>query len=197
MAAVKKIEKYRLEERTLSLSGQGKTTYDIAEILTQELEGQDAISQRTVARFLKEERQDRAEQTRAVVQDYIKGVVPKDLEALDEVEAWLQEVFRNHERNIARIQARFFAALEKQKRWETARIMELFEESCKEIDTADHDIRTRVNAGMNAVKIVDTKLRFAGILENPEASGAGGVDPVDLEAFRNDLDDIRKEVSGG
>jgi len=153
MAAVNKIEKYRLEERVLALSAEGLTTAQIAERVSADLAEagiQDSISQPTVSRFLKSVRQERSEATRQRVQDHIKEVVPADLEALEEVEGWMLSQFRN-----------------------------------------DHlDVEARARQGMRAVKIIETKLRFAGILEDP-ASGRPPTDPVDLDAFKTEVEALR------
>ncbi|MBW1989414.1 MAG: hypothetical protein JRI97_07695 [Deltaproteobacteria bacterium] len=95
MAAINKIEKYGLQERVLALSGQGLTTREIADVITQDLQGQDTISQPTVSRWLKEIRKERSEQTREVYREYTKATAPKDCEVLDEVQGKFMKWFRD------------------------------------------------------------------------------------------------------
>lgn len=180
MSAVSKIGKYNLQDRTLALAAEGKSTDAIAKILTEELEGKDSISQTSVAAWLKKIRQERSEETRHVVREYIKNTVPKDMEALNEIEAWLLDIFRN-QKSV--------------KDPETGKV------TCSDLPTKDiHDLPTRSAAGMKAVKIIETKLRFAGLLENPDIPGSG-FDPVDLEGFRKDvqkdMEKLKKEGANG
>lgn len=167
MAQLNKIEKYNLAERVLALAAEGKTTAQIADILTAELTGTDSISQPAVSRWLKSVREERSNQTKQIVHDHIKATVPKDLEALDEVEEFMLSVFRNTKKNP-----------------ETGKN-----------ESAGYELRTRADAGMKAVKIIETKLRFAGVLDDPERSGAR-VDPVDLEQFKNDLQELKEGRNG-
>ena len=57
----------------------------------------------------------------------------------------------------------------------------------------EHNLRIRSEAGMKAVKIIETKLRFAGLLENPDIPGSG-IDPIDLEGFRKDVQKDMKKL---
>ena len=154
MAAQSKVTKYNLQERTLALAGEGATTDAIADILTKELDGKDTISQSTVSRWLKAERKERSEQTRSIVHDHIKATVPKDLDALDEVLTFLMSHFRNVLPNP---------------------------DDAEKTISQSHSIKERAEFGMRAVKIVETKLRFAGILEDPTTTDAS---PIDLDEYK-------------
>jgi hypothetical protein len=167
MAKVNKIVQHNLEDRVLVLAGEGKSSALIAQIITAELNGADTISQPTVSRWLKTTREERSNQTKQIVHDHIKATVPEDLKALDEVEGFMLALFRNKG---------------------------IDEKTGEEIKTT-HDLRTQIECGMKAVKIIETKLRFAGILDDPEKSGSR-VDPVDLEQFKNDLQDLKDSVDG-
>jgi len=164
MAAQSKIEKHKLTERTLALAGEGRTTNEIAQVLTKELGGRDTVSQPTVARFLKGVRQERSEQTKQVVHDHIKATVPADLQALDEIEGFLLSHFRN--RGIDLVTG--------------------------DEATLPNSLKTRIDCGMKAVKIIETKLRFAGILDDPDETVP---DIPDLDEFRNDLETIKATAS--
>jgi hypothetical protein len=74
------IEKNGLAEKVLCLSAT-KSARDIEAILLAE-DGV-TISYRSIANFVKDVRQERAEATRALVQEHIKATVPTDLETLD------------------------------------------------------------------------------------------------------------------
>jgi hypothetical protein len=54
----------------------------------------------------------------------------------------------------------------------------------------DHGKRS--DYGMKAIRVIELKLKFAGILENPEASKATGSDPVDLDEYRSE---VQKEAA--
>lgn len=141
-----KIERYGLQEKILHLSAQpGMTTHKIAEILTEELDGNDSISQPTVSRWLKDVREDRNEQTRIIVQDYLKKNIPKDLDALEEVEAFFLHIFRNMTKDP-----------------ETGELI-FTDENGNEMN---FDLKARADAGLKVVDIVVKKLRFGG-LEDP------------------------------
>lgn len=177
MPPLNKIERYNLVDRILALSGQGKNTYEIATILIEEAEGKYSISQPTVARFLKGVRKDRSEQTRQIVQDYIKATVPADLDSINEVQVWLISQFRSIE---SMTKEAVSEALGKP-------ISEKMFNKLREIFPSDPlDLRTKAEIGMKIIRIVDVKLKYAGILEPTGASGTTATDPIDLDEFRMD-----------
>ena len=57
-------------------------------------------------------RKERRSETKAVVHEYIKQTVPADLEALDAVEAYFLDVFRNMDHNLDWIFEEYFNRLE-------------------------------------------------------------------------------------
>ena len=93
MAALNKIDTLGIGEFVLELSGQGKGSREIA----QELERVHnvKIAYTSVNNWLKSVRQERAETTKAVVQEAIKATVPRDMEILDEqiaqMDAWRKD----------------------------------------------------------------------------------------------------------
>ncbi len=91
MAKTCKIDKHGLSERVLALAVT-HTSREIATIL--KAEGYD-VSHVAVARYIKGVRQERAAQTRALVQDTIKATVPRDLELLeqirDQLDSWRRD----------------------------------------------------------------------------------------------------------
>lgn len=163
-----KIRKYNLEERILELSV-GRTTTQVAQALTSELQAKgipETISQTAVSRYLRKVWASRAEETRNIVQEHIKTYVPKDMTAIEEIETWLLERFRG------RVD---LAALAGTVAKEVAAIIE-----------ADHG--KRAEYGMKAARLIELKLKYAGILENPEAPNRGiPGDPVDLTEFRSEI----------
>ena len=160
MAGQDKITKYRLENRVLELSGKPRTsTYEIAEAVSKELQAKgsdDSISQSTVSRFLARVRKDRSEQTRSVVQEHIKEVVPKDLEALEEIERWFLGIFRN-QAEVVKIRAELL------KDEEVKKLLSAIEGA----GGTGYDLKTRGNAAINALKVIELKLKYSGILETP------------------------------
>lgn len=162
MAARNKIEQMGLANRILELDGNGKgeTGASIAAIINEELAGTATISQPTVSRWLKSVRKDRSEQTRDIVQKHLQVQLPKDLDALEEIQSFLFGIFRNVKAG----------------------------ESGEEIP-AEYSEKDRTEAGMKAVKIIETKLRNAGVLEEPPDS-----DPdlnEDERALLKDLAELR------
>ncbi len=87
---ISKIERYGLADRVLELS-LTKTTREMAEIIKAE-KGVD-ISHKAIAVWLKGTRQERREQTKAVVEEHIKATVPKDLELLDAIIDDLRQIY--------------------------------------------------------------------------------------------------------
>jgi len=86
------IEKKGLVEKVLALS-LSHSTREIERILHNE-DGAN-IGYRTIANFIKGVRQERAEATRAMVQESIQATIPKDLEILDELIGKQLEWFRD------------------------------------------------------------------------------------------------------
>ncbi len=82
MARPNKIDQLGLAEKVLSLAAT-KTTREIARILKDE-DGAD-ISHVAVARYIQGIRQERAEATRALVQEAVRATVPRDIEILAEI----------------------------------------------------------------------------------------------------------------
>lgn len=174
MSAQNKIEKYQLQDRTLELSARpGLTHTQIAEILTTELAGRASVSQATVSRWLKAVRQERGEQTRQVVQDHIQATVPADLQALEEVEGWLLGIFRD-QTELLKIRDTSMLG---------DRDLERLAAAVQASEGDGFDLSDRANAAMKAVKIIELKLRFAGILEDPHKTGSTA-DPVNLDDYR-------------
>lgn len=165
------IDRFNLGERVLTLAGQGESTMSIARTMTKE--GPVSLSQSTVSRWLKKTRQERSEQTRAVVQEAIKEQVPADMKALNEVELWLLAQFRGE------------VAVEVKSLIETDAKVAAIVEAIKA------DTGRRAEFGLKAVRIIEVKLRYAGILENPLEGGGAGLHPSDLDEIRKTLDEIR------
>lgn len=186
MALINKIEKLGLTDRVLALTSQGKTTYEIAAILTQEATGAYSISQPTVARWLKGVRQERAEQTRSIVHEYIKATVPADLDSINEVQVWLIERFRSIEEVTRESVSAALGKRISQKMFD--RLVSIF-------PTTPYDLRTRAEIGMKIIRIVDVKLKYAGILEDDAGSKSDSVDPVNLDDFR--IDPSKEEAMNG
>lgn len=168
MPQVNKIEKYELGIRVLELSV-GRNTQEVAEAITSEIQGKginDAISQSSVSRYLRSIREARAEETRRKVQEHIQEHVPADLNAIEEIELWLLDRFRG--------------------KVDLSQIPDAVASEVAAIIDGDH--KTRAEFAMKAAKLVELKLKYAAILENPEQRPAAGADPADLEEFRQDME---------
>jgi len=97
MARPNKIDQNNLSEVVLELATT-KTSRQIAEYLKQKYGVE--IGYGAVARYIKEIRQERAEQTKALVQEKIKVTVPRDLDILDELIAQELNWFKSAEIDI-------------------------------------------------------------------------------------------------
>ncbi|RJQ58024.1 MAG: hypothetical protein C4530_11465 [Desulfobacteraceae bacterium] len=187
MAKINKVEQLQLGERVLELSAAGLSTAKIADVVSRELKDE-SISQRSIARYLKEVREDRASETRAVVQEHIKATVPVDLLALDEAESYHLAIARNHGWDPGEIRKNFLSALSEKKHWTQAEIIETYEGIFRQAEKGQfYDVKIRSAAYMNAVKIVETKLRFAGVLENPDEEAS---------ELKRTMDDLLNELDG-
>lgn len=165
--ALSKIDKFNMGQAVLDLFAKGKNTYEIADAVSEMLKDQgifyynggdpipERVSQPTVARYLKEVRKERAEETRAVVHEHVKAHIPKDLEALEEIEGFFLSIFRNVLIDPETKEPMIDAA--------TGKIM-----------GAGYDDKTRGAAAMQAKAVIETKLKYAGILEEqPDKPGDG------------------------
>jgi len=93
VSAVNKIKKWALEERTIALAV-GHTHQEIAEILTNDLDGKDTISQPTVSRFLKDVYEQRKSALGPIIKNYVETKLGSDLEILDELKRDNLNVYR-------------------------------------------------------------------------------------------------------
>jgi len=86
MPGTNKIVKWNLQKTVEELisSGTAKTSVAIAAALT---EKGFKISQPTVSRYLKEEKESRKEETKKIVGDHVRATVPADLTALETMES--------------------------------------------------------------------------------------------------------------
>jgi len=189
MPAINKIERYGVAPRVLALSGEGKTTHEISQILNEEAAGEYTISQPTVSRWLKDVRQDRSNQTRQIVHDYLKATVPTDLESINQVQAWLMDQFRSLDIISPETVSEALGKTIDEETFKT--LVSIF-------PAEPLDLRTKAEIGMKIVRVVDTKLRYAGVLEDPDSAGAGSADPVDLDDFRMDAkpDQVKEAANG-
>lgn len=176
MAARNKIMVYNLGPAAEEMSARGLTTMEIAEELSRRLQSDginDSVSQPSVARYLKKVREDRAAQTKQIVHEHLKTTIPKDLEALDEIEAYFLAIFRDEKINP----------------------------ETKEVEPAGFTTQERARAAMNARVIIETKLRYSGVLEDPdkEAAARRVADEIESslgEDLRRDIDAVSKSQAG-
>lgn len=193
MPQTNKIERYEIGARVLELYV-GRSTDQVSQLITEELKAKgidDQISQPTVARYIKAVRESRAEETRSQVQEHIKEHVPADLNALEEIEAWLIERFRGRV-DLTHYVTENLLPMAKDKLTSVPQIRELAQEMASIID-GDH--KTRAEYGMKAARLIELKLKYAGILENPDAAGLGKhADPMDLEEYSKEMEQDRGKV---
>jgi len=165
MPGKSKIEKYGFEARVEALAfNQGKTVEEIAEILTAALKGQDVITKSSVARYL----QPRRDQLRGEIQErlnqHAKEKLETDLECIEEIQLFLMNEMRNEYR-------------------------EDMIDGKKVV--SGHSVKDRSEYAIKAARVIDMKL--ARSLGDPHGGGSG-LDPVDLDKFRSEADELKAEA---
>ena len=173
-----KITKHNLGPRILRLlTEEGKNSVEIAKILTDE---GFSISQPTVSRWISKERETHKDEVRDIIHEHVSKVVPDDLKALETMEkqclVWAKEDPDTRSERIS--------AWEKIKEsFETIRkailsandetkndTMEVFYKRCLNWIIEDlNNQKERLAAMREARSIIDTKLKYAGILEGQTA----------------------------
>lgn len=177
-----KIITYGLEERVLQLSAQpGATDISIAAILTQDLAGAGKISPSAVSRFRRAVRAERASETQALIQDHIRGVVPQDLKAIEEIEMWFLSIFRNQ---AELVQVRDPELL---KDPEISRLLSAI--SASEFP-GGFDVKTRGWAAGKVKELIELKLKFSGALDDPNKAAAAAKKADQM------LDELDKDLQG-
>jgi hypothetical protein len=165
MPTVNKILKYELGPRTIELSV-SHTTGQIADILKEDLSRRgisDTISQPTVARFLRTIREERSDQAKAIVHEYLKATLPSDLHLLDEALGFHVAIARDQGEGT-------------------------------EGSPAGRTLEERSSAWMKAKNIIETKLKYSGVLDQEQGDGKASRTLEDLE---KDLDpEVLKELEG-
>ena len=167
-----KIDKYRLGDRVIEFYRDGKTTGEIAELITAGLQASgidDGVDQSTVSRWLKKIRDEDAaqqaeyeKQTQEVIRARIQDGVAGDIDQIE----WFQEFLYQIARNT------------------------LLDTESKPIH---FNIKERKAAGMDLVKVIDTKLRLPGV-GGEDDDGESDV-PSGSNVF-SILDRHRKSVAG-
>lgn len=207
MPGLNKIDKFQLGDRILALCGDGLTDEEISNTLNQEAEGNYTVSRPTVSRWLQGVRRARAQKTKKVYDEHIEVVLPQDLEALERLEKYFLGIALpnfNEDPNIEPATE----PCQNCKGTGTIKSVQLNEPQaiwnpctdCKgtgkaEIPPEVIDPRNRVAAADRVIKIIDTKLKYAGLLDDP--GGQGDDDsPVDLAQFRKDIVGVREQEAG-
>lgn len=189
MAGTSKIKSLGLASRIEELISSGVTT-SVAIANALKAEGHD-ISQPTVSRYLKEERETRCEETRKIVQDHVQKTVPTDLKALESMEAqclaWADEQIDAFAHRLAaqHISESFEDWLGKifeagQSHDPEARhvVVKDIMRQCLAWIADDKALqKTRINAMRMAANIIDMKLRYSGVIEGSNEGGIYFVNP--------------------
>lgn len=211
-----KIEKHNLGGRILRMVlKEGKTSAQIADTLTRE---GIKISQPTVSRFIKAQRESARDEVQDILHDHVQRELPKDLTALEEMEkiclAWAQEEPDTTAERVSLWQK----VTEQIPVWKEtiivysdldskgkAEVIRGFIEQVTRWLLEDINIqKQRINAMRMATSIIDTKLKYSGVLRDDEGSNiiitgqddrqeqGGDKDPDGYTALRV----VRKEPHG-
>jgi predicted transcriptional regulator len=204
-----KIEKHNLGPRVLHLLlKEGKTSSQIAEILTKD---GFKVSQPTVSRFIKANREKARDEVQDLIHDHVQREIPKDMTALEDMEqlclAWAKEEPDTTAERIAlwgKVQAQIPAWREKILSYaqgsdeEKAVIIKEFIQLVSRWLFEDLNMqKQRINAMRMATGIIDTKLKYSGVLQTGEGSNiiiSGDEDERDEE--RSDREDRTLRLVG-
>lgn len=203
MPGLNKIDKFQLADRILALCGDGLTDEDISRTLNQEADGLYTVSRPTVSRWLQGVRRARAQKTKKVYDAHIEVVLPRDLEALERLEKYFLGIaLPNFNTDSAKP-----VTQPCQNCKGTGKIKQLYLEEpqtrvepcpdCNgkgqvEIPPEVIDPRNRVAAADRVIKIIDTKLKYAGLLDGQRDQDDDDA-PVDLSKFKKDMEEIRNQ----
>ena len=189
-----KITKHNLGPRILHLMTQeGKNSVEIARILTEE---GFKISQPTISRWITRERDSHKDEVRDIVHDHVSKVVPDDMKALEEMEkqclAWSREGPDTKSERIAAWEKikESYAVVKDHLLSATPDtlndILNVFYKRCLNWILEDLDSqKERLSAMREARSIIDTKLKYAGLLEG-QAGGNIFIGPAPHEEPSSD-----------
>ena len=89
-----KIEQHGLEKDVLEWTSQGMSSRDISAKIMEERKIH--ISHTSISSFIKAVREERAETSRAIVQEHMQKTLPNDLQLIDEMNSELSKWFRDN-----------------------------------------------------------------------------------------------------
>lgn len=89
-----KIEQHGLEKDVLEWTSQGMSSRDISAKISEEKDIY--ISHTSISSFIKSVRDERAETSRAIVQEHMQKTLPNDLQLVDEMNSELSKWFRDN-----------------------------------------------------------------------------------------------------
>jgi len=172
-----KIDKWELGPRIIQMSLKPMTDAEIARTL--KAEGYE-ISQPTLSRWLKEHRHDATDEVQQILHDHNVKELPKDLEALEEIQRrtrdWANEGPRKIAENIT-LQDRLLKTLPGwQKKIDLAvdekaraKLVKAMIKQCLVLIQEYFDFRKTLLVFMKASQgVIETKLRFSGVIEATE-----------------------------
>ena len=173
MAKIGKIEKHNLGPRILKLlTEEGKNSQQIAETLTNE---GFKLSQPTVSRWIKEQRDSHKDEVIDIVSEHVSKVIPNDLKALERMGGlvlnWAEEEPDTKAERISTWEKIYKAVIEfrdlllPDDEKERIKIVRLFIKQCFRWILEDINIqKERIAAMRMATTIIDTKLKYSVIL---------------------------------
>ncbi|OPY17022.1 MAG: Arginine repressor, DNA binding domain [Syntrophus sp. PtaB.Bin075] len=190
MAGTSKIKSLGLAPRIEELFSSGVTT-SVAISNALKAEGFN-ISQPTVSRYLKEERETRREETRTIVQNHVQKTVPTDLKALEDMEAqclaWAEEdvnafahrlAGQHIEEHLESWVSQIYDAANSQDPDSRKIAIKGIMRQCLAWIADDKALqKSRINAMRMAANIIDLKLRYSGIIEGSNEGGIFFVNPA-------------------
>lgn len=187
MPAKDKIKTYQLEKSILELRGHGKSTAEIATIVSDGLGDKDTISQRTIARFLAVERKKRKVVADVILEDYINLTLPSDLKILDELSETFLGLFRYNTGALNQTLKLLQAKTVDLNAFRKLKIELALNES---ISIDEPSVKLGMQAADRLHAILNTKFRFIGVGDRDDDL----IPPKDA-AEREQLEEIAKELA--
>lgn len=198
MSTNNKIDQYNLQDRVLSLRAAGNSTRVIAQILSDELDGKDTISQPSVSRWIKKETQRRKAVSDVVIEDYITTSLPGDLKILDELAETYLGLFRHNTGALNKVLKFLQSSVPSLDDYRALKAeLESYLPAQKTkgnlnipIEIDKPNLQTGMQAGDRLHSILQTKFRFIGVGDQDEEGSAKMT-----ERERKELQEIAQQIA--
>ena len=183
-----KVEKLGLAREVEKLVAEGKSGRQIAAQIRADHPDKE-ISDSAIGRFVSQLREKAANQAGEILSKHVDKVIPDDLKALEEMEGqcleWARESGKDRVERMAaafaeihgRLDSWRFMLLEERSKEDQMVVVRKIVKECLEIMAREDRLQIQRDKAMNtAIKIIDLKLRQAGLLDEEGKSPINIVD---------------------